>query len=127
MALIFTDSIPTAEGFEVSNLYMVVDAQYTITSQNVMEFACAFYASKTAFEQKKKPVMLGQHPLAALSNGIKANLSEVINAFQFSEPKQVSTGVDIFNVMSAAYYELAKQEITKIEAATGITINYTQE
>lgn len=127
MALIFTDSIPTAEGFNVSGLYMVVDAQYTMTSQNVMEFACAFYASKQAHEQGKKPVMIGNHPLAALSNGVKAKLTDVVGTFALPQSVEVNTGQDIFYVMSTAYYELAKAEIAKMAEATGIIINYTEE
>ena len=126
MALIITDSLPTAYGVNMSNLYMVVDAQYSKTSDNILEISCSFFASKDAQESGAKPIPLGNTPLASLTNALKFNLMEVVGGFNFETPVTVQTGQQVFGVLSAAYYTLVKQVIVKIESELNITINYTE-
>jgi hypothetical protein len=127
MALLITSKTPTAHGFDIENLYLMIDAQYTVTTKNHLEMACVAYASQQARNEGKEPIKIGNHPLAALTNSMRFKLIDKLQEVTLPEAINVQNGLQIFQVVGAVYYNIVKQAIVEMNKELPENLKITYE
>jgi hypothetical protein len=105
MALTVKSTHKLSNGMSITDGYLMVDQQGSVTTKNVLILGCRLFASKEARDLGADALTVSQKdPLHILINPIEKELSEILSMTVPSTT--VTNGMELFTALSNAYYQI---------------------